>query len=249
MTRALPPRRDYPDVPYFVEEDEDTLEIRVLRAAWHLLFERELTEISMAELANESCVSTTPVYRRFPSLAHVGAGLAARVMVTLVYEIATHAKIPRTAAGQRALALGGVRGYLRFARRRPRHFALCCSSQFLNPARFPTVRAATDQLFEYMRAFTSLGLFRAATSEEARGFHAIVHGSAALVASGWPVDDAAVVAQVDRYLDGLQQTAEPTRSSATHFDLRAVQSSTASDNTAAPGGVAGDEVAAPEPAG
>lgn len=202
----LPPRVEYADVPRY-SHNSDTVQVRTVSAAWNALFTRELTELSFAELAKEVGVTTSALYRYYPTLSALAAQVVSLAVSTLVSEMGSDFSEDdalNTRSARKHFVREVVRKYLLFAEKRPRHLSLMVSKQYADAGRFPEVARQHAQLRETMEGVLRIELGRKPTLAEAHGFWSLVHGSAVLVASGQAPQRKHTFAMLEAYFDGLR---------------------------------------------
>ena len=191
---GLPEWVEYPDAP-LLPSNRDCVEHRTIRAAWHALFTKDVTDLSFLQLSKDVGVSYTALYRYFPSVAALGATLVRTVFETLEHGLIDIDGYIRanTRTDQRALARSAVLRYVEFAARRPRHFGLALSGQFSG---FAEVVEARARHLEKIRQIAELWVGRVPTDAELSGLRGVLFDSGRMGVQRLEADE--VLARVGR---------------------------------------------------
>ena len=174
MPARLPPKKQYPEGPPW-RGNQDTVNRRTLNAAWNALLTRDLADISFRDLAKEVGVSTPALYHHYPSLHALGVDLVLSSGAALRNQMVDKAT-------KHSSARACFKAYLRFAARRPHHFALLLSPRFREAKDVKASRA------RFIEDFTELLLAdsgrKSVAPAEVHALWAALHGAGALVATG-----------------------------------------------------------------
>jgi AcrR family transcriptional regulator len=112
----------YDDMPSW-PDNRDNLGIRAVNIAWHLMKEKDLAEISFAELAQEAGFSTPSVYSHYATLTDFACKMTELSVRTLYADfLAAYDKAEDPYAAYEA--------WFQFARKRPRQYELAMSARF-----------------------------------------------------------------------------------------------------------------------
>lgn len=186
-------------MPYW-PHNHDTVQTRTVNAAWDALFTIDLTELSFASLAKGIGVSAPALYHHFPSLSALGEELAIRAGEALHRAITNEGDVgSRTPKPLKEL----VTDYVEFANKRKRHFTLAFSPQFAELDAFPEVHRhhldIASTIFDLMTEE-----LKYEPEAELHAFWSIIHGSAALVASGHEPKPELLLKACKAYLKSLK---------------------------------------------
>jgi AcrR family transcriptional regulator len=202
--KHLPAPPKYKDPPTWKGNSYD-VGSRIVRTAWQMLFEKDAADITLREVAHEVGVSSPAAYNHFKDrgklfaeLAWGGFGMLGGPMIELIPDGSE--KMPR------GLLPSFCKIWLKFAKERPRHYALMFSRELNDPNQAPRVFERRANLRLMLRAASAAELgFEPATADADVAF-ALLHGTASMIASGDPAPPAKQVAAViARHLAGLRK--------------------------------------------
>ena len=200
--QRLRPAKRYSDLPAS-SHNFDNVPVRLIHAAWNALFSREPEQISLRELAAEVGVSQPAAYNHFQDKHALFASVADAGLGTL----ASHVEllIPADSDSVKGILRGLCDAWISFGKKRPRHFALMFSIDFMDPARFPEITARRDRLTRFLEVVVEQELGFKPKPGQGQILHALLHGAASIAASGGPdVPVAAVLEAIQLHLAGLK---------------------------------------------
>jgi AcrR family transcriptional regulator len=170
---------------------------RLVRAAWNLLVNRELADLSLTDLADAAGVVRSTFHREYGT-RHALFALVADAALALI-----HVNLSETLSLEDL-----VTAWIRLAHARPRHYNLTFSIDYSSHAMCSKRRAA---LIEKISSEIQDRIKRRPTDEEALTVLAMIHGVAAIAASGQPRPPSEpLVRAIDAF---LQLPALPAQSS------------------------------------
>ena len=165
----------------------------LIQGAWNAVVDADPLDVSLKDLAATAGVSPSLFHRHYASRSALFAEVAAAGLATLLVNLSDEPDLE-----------GVVSSWIRFADARPRHYALMFSPEY---AEHDGVGLRRDALARSLGEFAAPHLPRAPTRAEIFTLYAMIHGAAALVASGVPRPPNQVVVQaIEGYLAGLAQS-------------------------------------------
>ncbi|MBS1152450.1 MAG: TetR family transcriptional regulator [Myxococcaceae bacterium] len=180
--KQLPPPPKYADAPTWRGNSYD-VGSRLVRTAWELLFTQDAANISLREVAHAVGVSAPAAYNHFRDRDRLFAELAwggLRMLTTELLDL-----IPDELDSMpKGLVPGVCKAWLKFAEDRPRHYALMFSREFNDAERYPNVAESRTNLRQFLRVMSAREIGFEPPAAEADLALALIHGAAALIASG-----------------------------------------------------------------